>query len=83
MPKYLSKSKFRAGLTCSRKLWLLLWRPELQAQPGGMTPLIMEQGSLFGELAHQLYADAVLIDIDTQEDYKKLKEMERNNNHEC
>jgi hypothetical protein len=64
MPKYLSKSKYMAGLTCSRKLWLQLWRPELQAQPGGMTALIMEQGSLFGELAHQLYADAVLIDID-------------------
>jgi hypothetical protein len=64
MAKFLSKSKYMAGLTCSRKLWLLLWRPELQAQPSGMTALIMEQGSLFGELAHQLYADAVLIDID-------------------
>lgn len=29
-----------------------------------MAPLIMEQGSLFGELAQQLYADAFLIDID-------------------
>ena len=64
MPKYLSKSKYMAGLTCSRKLWLLIWRRELQAQPGGMSPLIMEQGSLFGELAQQLYTDAVLIDID-------------------
>ncbi len=64
MPKYLSKSKYRAGLTCSRKLWLLLWRPELQVQPSGMTPLIMEQGSLFGELAQQLFDDEVLIDID-------------------
>ncbi len=53
-----------AGLTCRRKLWLQLWRPGLQAQPGGMTALIMAQGSLFGELAHRLYADAVLIDID-------------------
>ena len=64
MAKTLSKSKFMAGLTCPRKLWLLLWRPDLQAEPGGMTALIMEQGSLFGELAQQLYADAVLIDID-------------------
>jgi hypothetical protein len=53
-----------AGLTCVRKLWLQLWRPDLQAVPGGMTALIMAQGSLFGELAHRLYADAVLIDID-------------------
>jgi hypothetical protein len=64
MSQYLSKSKYRAGLTCSRKLWLLLWRPELQSQPSGMTPLIMEQGSLFGELALQLYADAILNEID-------------------
>ncbi|MFA9418765.1 MAG: DUF2779 domain-containing protein [Gammaproteobacteria bacterium] len=64
MAKFLSKSKYMAGLTCPRKLWLQLWRPELQAEPGGMTALIMAQGSLFGELAHRLYADAVLIDID-------------------
>jgi hypothetical protein len=48
MAKFLSKSKYLAGLTCSRKLWLKLWRPELQAQPQGMTALIMEQGSRFG-----------------------------------
>jgi CRISPR/Cas system-associated exonuclease Cas4 (RecB family) len=64
MAKFLSKSKYMTGLTCQRKLWLQLWRPELQAEPDGMTALIMAQGSLFGELAHQLYADAVLIDID-------------------
>ena len=64
MSKHLSKSKYIAGLTCPRKLWLQLWRSELQAEPGGMTALIMEQGTLFGELAHQLYADAILIDID-------------------
>ena len=64
MTKYLSKSKYMAGLICRRKLWLQLWRPELQSEPDGMTALIMAQGSLFGELAHRLYADAVLIDID-------------------
>jgi hypothetical protein len=64
MPEYISKSKYRTGLTCPRKLWLLLWRPELQAQPSGMTQLIMEQGSLFGKLAQQLYAGELLIEID-------------------
>jgi CRISPR/Cas system-associated exonuclease Cas4 (RecB family) len=64
MTKYLSKSKYMAGLTCRRKLWLQLWRPELQAEPAGMTALIMAQGSLFGELAQRLYTDAVLIDIE-------------------
>lgn len=66
MMKYLSKSKYMAGLNCSRKLWLKIWQPELQAQPEGMTALIMEQGSRFGELAQQLYVDAVLIDIDVR-----------------
>ena len=64
MTKYLSKSKYMAGLICRRKLWSQLWRPELQAEPDGMTALIMAQGSLFGELAHRLYADAVLIEIE-------------------
>ena len=53
-----------AGLGCNRKLWLQLWRPELAAEPQGMDRLIMEQGTLFGELAHQLFPQAVLIDID-------------------
>jgi len=53
-----------AGLICRRKLWLQLWRPELQAEPDGIIALFMAQGSLFGELAHRLYADAVLIDIE-------------------
>ena len=67
MAKYLSKSKYMVGLTCPRKLWLQLWRPELQAEPAGMTALIMEQGTLFGKLAHQVYADSVEIDIDMRD----------------
>jgi hypothetical protein len=31
-----------------------------------MTPLIMKQGSLFVELAQQLFDDEVLIDIDIE-----------------
>lgn len=64
MPKHLSKSKYLAAQSCPRKLWLQLWRPEIQPEPTGMNKLIMEQGSLFGELAHQLYPDATLIEID-------------------
>ncbi|MEH6519314.1 MAG: DUF2779 domain-containing protein [Halioglobus sp.] len=64
MPKHLSKSKYLAAQSCARKLWLQLWHPELQPEPVGMNKLIMTQGSLFGELAHQLYPEATLIDID-------------------
>lgn len=67
MSKYLSKSKYLAGLECPRKLWLLLWRPELQSQPQGMDKLIMEQGSLFGQLAHKLYPEGILLDIDIRD----------------
>ena len=64
MIKNLSKSNYMAGIDCSRRLWLNLWRKELKPAPAGMSKLIMGQGRDFGELAHQLYPGAVLIDID-------------------
>lgn len=64
MTKNLSKSNYMAGLDCPRRLWLNLWHPQLKTAPVGMTKLIMEQGRDFGELAHQLYPDGLLIDID-------------------
>jgi hypothetical protein len=62
--KYLSKSSFMAGLDCPRKLWQLLWDRESAAPFGGMSQLIMEMGTRFGILAHQLYPGATLIDVD-------------------
>ncbi|HDH08313.1 MAG TPA: DUF2779 domain-containing protein [Gammaproteobacteria bacterium] len=62
--KYLSKSSFMAGLDCPRKLWQLLWDRSSAAPFGGMSQLIMEMGTRFGTLAHQLYPGATLIDVD-------------------
>lgn len=62
--KYLSKSSYMAGLDCHRKLWQLLWDRDSAAPYDGMSQLIMEYGKRFGELAHRLFPDATLIDID-------------------
>ena len=53
-----------AGLDCHRKLWQLLWDRESAGPRSGIDQLRMDFGVRFGELAHCLYPDAVLIDID-------------------
>lgn len=62
--KYISKSSYMAGLDCHRQLWNLLWDRKSAAPHDGMTELIFEFGRRFGTLAHSLYPDGVLIDID-------------------
>ena len=64
MTKYLSKSSFMAGRDCKRKLWQLLWDRKSASPPDGMAQLNMEFGKRFGVLAHSLYPNGVLIDID-------------------
>jgi len=70
--KYLSKSSFVAGLTCHRKLWQLLWDRHNAGPRPGIDRLRMEFGIRFGKVAHCLYPDAVVIDIDI----RKLKRAE-------
>ena len=62
--KYISKTSYMAGLDCHRKLWQLLWDRDSAEPFDGMTKLHFEFGNRFGELAHTLFPDAVLIDID-------------------
>ena len=62
--KSLSKSSFMAGFDCPRKLWQKLWDRGSAAPFSGMSQLIMEMGTRFGVLAHQLYPGATLIDVD-------------------
>ncbi|NOY17777.1 MAG: DUF2779 domain-containing protein, partial [Gammaproteobacteria bacterium] len=56
-----------AGLDCPRKLWQLFWDRGSAAPFSGMSQLIMEMGTRFGMLAHQLYPGATLIDVDFRE----------------
>ncbi len=60
----ISKSSFVQGLTCHRKLWQLLWDRDSAAEPSGIDKLRMQGGIRFGEVAHCLYPDAVIIEID-------------------
>jgi len=60
----ISKSSFIAGLDCPLKLWNLLWNPDAAGKRAGIDELKMQFGIRFGELAHCLYPDAKLIDID-------------------
>ena len=62
--KYISKSSYMAGLDCPRQLWNLLWDRKSMAPHDAMTKLIFLFGNRFGELAHTLYPDGVLIDVD-------------------
>jgi hypothetical protein len=52
-----------AGLDCPRQLWNLLWDRRNMAPHDAMTELIFMFGRRFGELAHSLYPDGVLIDV--------------------
>ena len=71
-PRHISKSSFIAGLKCHRKLWQRIWQPQSAAPWSGIDRLRMEFGSRFGEEAHALYPDAVLIEINI----RKLKQAE-------
>ncbi len=72
--KSLSKSSFMAGLDCPRKLWQLLWDRGSAAPFSGMSQLIMEMGTRFGVLAHQLYPGATLIDVDFRDLNQALRD---------
>ncbi len=62
--KTISKSSFISGLDCHLKLWNLLWNRDKEGQRAGIDELRMQFGIRFGQLAHVLYPDAVLIAID-------------------
>jgi hypothetical protein len=65
--KYISKTSYMAGLDCHLKLWQLLWDRDSAGPRSGMAQLTMDFGVLFGEIAHCLYPDAVLIKIDKRQ----------------
>ena len=64
--KVISKSSFISGRECHLKLWNLLWNRDNAGKRSGIDELRMQFGVRFGELAHGLYPDATLIDINPE-----------------
>ena len=58
----LSKSRYTAGLQCSRKLYLSCFQPELGTPPDAAQQSVFDTGSLVGEIARDLRPGGVLVD---------------------
>jgi len=59
---HLSKSKFLAGLHCSKRLWLVQNRPDRATPATGSDRVVREMGEAVGRLAHQLFPGGVPVD---------------------
>jgi hypothetical protein len=55
----ISKSKYCAGVQCLKRLYLLVYSPELAAQPDAATEAIMRQGHDVGMLARRMFRAGV------------------------
>ncbi len=60
----LSKSRFQAGLQCSRYLWLLCRAPQLADPISEGRQAIFDQGHAVGALARDLFPGGVLVEED-------------------
>ncbi|MFN3680677.1 MAG: DUF2779 domain-containing protein [Nitrospira sp.] len=58
----MSKSKYLAGLQCSKRLYLEVHHPELATPPDLATQLVLKQGTEVGRHARCLFPGGVLID---------------------
>lgn len=66
----LSKSRFTAGMKCSKLLWLRCHRPELGAPLDAATQARFDAGTTVGAVARQAFPGGVLVEAD----YKAQKE---------
>jgi len=64
--KFLSKSKFMAGLSCPKLLWNQVHRKKEIPPFSAETIEIMKQGSAVGIVAHQLFPRGIKVDRDWQ-----------------
>src|SRR6202021_2451207 len=73
----ISKSKFVAGVQCSKRLYLQVYQPELAAETDAATEAIMEQGREAGLLAHQLFPgrDEVCSDVGLDQAIRATREL--------
>ena len=73
MPR-LSKSKYLAGLKCSKYLWIMVNSPGKIPEPNETGKYIIEQGNQVGELATKLYPNGIHIPTrPVEENIKKSK----------
>lgn len=60
--KILSKSRLMEGFQCEKRLWLKLYRPELETPTDTATQLSFDEGNEVGELARDHFGKGQLID---------------------
>jgi len=72
----LSKSRFMAGLQCSKRLYLEAFHRELMTPPSPAQQRIFDSGNYVGELAREEFPGDTLIDPPYYETEQALKETE-------
>ena len=60
----LSKSKFVAGVQCLKRLYLQVYEPELAAEPGEATDLVLNQGMEVGAIARRAFPGGIKVEAD-------------------
>ncbi len=73
----LSKSRFQAGLQCSKYLWLLCNAPQLADPVGEAQQAIFDQGHAVGALARRLFPGGVLVEEDHTQTAQALETTQR------
>ena len=58
----LSKSKLIEGLSCDKKVYFSVHKPDLKAPISAAKQQVFDQGTEIGKLAHNEYPNGVLID---------------------
>lgn len=70
----LSKSRFLAGLQCTKRLYLEIHAPELASEIDPHTRAILDRGIDIGELARKRFAGGVLVTADYRRRLEALEE---------
>lgn len=72
---YLTKSRFLAGLTCPKKLWLGCHQPLPYEEPPTGSPMAM--GAEIGIKAHNVFPGGILVDSEPWEHNKAVQQTEQ------
>jgi predicted RecB family nuclease len=74
---FLSKSKFVAGVQCLKRLYWLVYQPDLAAEADEQTQSVMDQGKAVGLEAQKAFPGGVLVEADHQHTQVALQETAR------